>query len=57
MTFFDIFSNGIHHINLVRIEDMKYFFKVRKKVQKNHSKNGVGKIKLKTTLVVFSKAR
>ena len=27
MTVFDIFLNGIHHINLLKIEDMKYFFK------------------------------
>ena len=26
MTVFDIFLNGIHHINLVKIEDMKWFF-------------------------------
>ena len=26
MTIFDIFLNGIHHINLVKIENMKLFF-------------------------------
>ena len=33
MTVFDIF-NGIHHINLEKIEDKKYFFKVKKTVPK-----------------------
>ena len=33
------------------------FFKVKNKVQKNHGKYGVGKMKTKTYFVVFSKAR
>ena len=34
-----------------------FFFELKKKVQKNHGKDGVGKIKTKTYFGVFSKAR
>ena len=58
MTVFDISLNGIHHINLVKIVDMKYFFfKLRRKYKKNQGKDGVGKMKTKTYFVFFSKAR
>ena len=44
-----IYKNGIHHINLVTIQDMKYLFKkVNEKVQKkNDFIVGVGKINIK----------
>ena len=49
MTVFDILSNSIHHINLVKIEYMKYFFL--------GLEDGFGKMKTKTYFVVFSNAR
>ena len=56
MTVFNIFINGIPHINLVKIEDKIFFLKFRRKCKKNHSKDGVGEMKTKTYFVVSSKA-
>ena len=53
MTVFNILLNGIHHINLVKIEDINFFFRLRRKCKKNHGKDGVCKMKTKT---YFSKA-
>ena len=46
-------TNSIHQINLVNIEDIKY----KKKIQKNDLKVGIGKMKIKHGLLIFSNAR
>ena len=47
MTVIVMFKKDIHHVNLVKIKDMKYFL-INEEVQKNDVKVGVGKIKTKT---------
>ena len=47
-------KNGIHHVNLVKIKDMKSKNKKNKrKVRKSYHKVGIGKMKIKTWFVYF----
>ena len=54
MTVNDILTNCNHHISLVKIEDVKYFFlKFKRKCKKKYVKVEVGKMKTKTFLLFF----